>query len=115
MNAKDEILESTREYLIKLEIGTKTLIEKIRTNKIEGTDYKKVSDIMEGMDWCLRAFQLTKEYYSSDEVLEITFILQEILNCVECKDNVLLADLLEYELLPKIINWNEKLNMAMSV
>lgn len=115
MSAKDEILETAKEYLYKLEIGTKSLIEKMRSNKAYGNDYKTVCEIMEGVDWCLKAFQLTNEYYDAEETFDVAFVLEEIVACVECGDNVLLADLLEYELLPKIVNWNEKLGMAMLV
>lgn len=93
-----DILESTIEYINRLEIELPKRVEKFRQDKIESNDYVELEELIEGIQWIANVVKITEEYHSLI-LTEMNQILMEFLDGLEMKDTTLIADILEYELM----------------
>lgn len=117
-NTKQEILVSSREYIIKIIDSIKESVEKMRANQLLDA-YNIISDMTKGMDWLVEAIAKVKsELLEPIEVSEINKTLSELIESMQDGDYVLASDILEYELLEVLTKWetvleesyNEKCN-----
>lgn len=106
---QSEAILSLKDYLQKLGSGVNNCINFFREdNEIEGLKY--VSYIVEGLNWSIETILLTnKSNLHNIEIDGIDVLLQDMINAMENKDYVLLADLLEYEVAPLIQDWQNGL------
>ena len=107
-----EALESASDYLNRVINAIPDIIKAYRIGEIN----KASSDMIllsEGLQWLNEVFILTKDFHKVDNV-EIKEIYFEFVEAFENDDSVLLADLLEYELLPKILQWKDILNESLA-
>lgn len=100
-----EALSSASEYLTRITNAIPDIVKAYRTGELNKASNQMVL-LSEGLQWLNEVFNLTKELHKIDNV-EVKEIYLEFLEAFENDDNVLLADLLEYELLPKIHQWKD--------
>ncbi|CAH2211900.1 hypothetical protein [Tepidibacter aestuarii] len=100
-----EALNTAVEYMDNIFIG----IEQITNGYISGEEANANNTMLlliDGLDWINKVLVLTKEFHSinSNELNEVYY---EIFEAVENNDTVLISDLLDYEIKPKIQEWQE--------
>ena len=103
-----EALESASDYLARMINAIPDIIKAYRIGELN----KASSDMIllsEGLQWLNEVLNLTKDFHKIDNI-EVKEIYFEFIEALENDDSVLLADLLEYELLPKIQHWENLLN-----
>lgn len=106
---KLEVIVSIKEYLDRFIPGVEDTIKLLRMSD-DSKALENLDMIFEGIDWLTEAYMLTADV--SGELLDIrsfNAILKEIAETLENQDYILLADLLEYELVPKLKDWSLKL------
>lgn len=107
-----EALESANDYLTKMINAIPDIIKAYRVGELN----KASSDMIllsEGLQWLNEVFNLTKDFHNVNNI-EIKEVYFEFVEAFENDDSVLLADLLEYELLPKIQHWKDILNESLA-
>lgn len=97
-----EVLESTIEYINRLEIEIPKRIDKFRQNELKSNDYIELEELIEGIQWIANVVKITEEHHSL-AIAEINEILMEFLDGLEMKDTTLIADILEYELMDRFL------------
>ncbi|GAB2545152.1 hypothetical protein [Gracilibacillus alcaliphilus] len=103
----EETLLSTNHYITRAIPEIEELAEQFYNHPDEAA-WMKFDQLLQGLQWMIEMMQLVdqnnqyvsnwKEYISSTETLKQQ--LTELLEAVENKDMVLLADIIQYELLP---------------
>ena len=69
--------------------------------------------IIDGLRWLIEAIRLTEDVQEEAiDILEIKNILGEMLEAFENEDNILLADMFEYELLEILERWHNILGKS---
>ena len=114
----DQNVENADDYLIRLIPGIKKSIELFRTgNEQEANQF--FINIIDGMDWFSQVLDmiLAAKEISSDTVIggksiqdrqaSLVDFTQQMVDANKNKDWVLLADLLEYEILPYYKEWSD--------
>lgn len=108
----EELVESTAGYAGNLYNGLEQVVGNLRADRIrEGLT--SFSQAAEGLDWMLNSVALLNEAggkYGGFETEGMTNFLAEVLEAVENSDYVLLADLIEYEIMPIVDEWGKKLD-----
>ncbi|MBN1041188.1 hypothetical protein [Clostridium botulinum] len=104
MEKKIEFLKVTNEYIIQLEKNIEEIVK-----ILQGTEYKEgikaLNSVIEGINWVAIAVENTKELHKKEISLnKLNEKLNEIVQALENEDNILMADLFQYELLPIIEN-----------
>lgn len=108
-----ETLLSAYEYIPKLYEGIQTVISQYRESKIIEANEMIVA-ITEGLQWLTEAIDLTRDAQKEAiNIFEINDSIAEIIEALENEDTVLLADLLEYELLEKLEVWYDKIGASL--
>lgn len=102
MNDKIEALRTASEYIVNLEISISKAAE-----DLYGVEYEKgmamIAPIAEGLNWISLIIQNTTDVIKGEISLqELNEKLNEIVDAIGNEDNVLIADLFKYELLPII-------------
>lgn len=111
---KDIILETVstlKEYLPRLIAASKKLPESLQS----GNQLKAINELpeyFEGLQWVLSALVgLQKNgYFIEVSSSDLNSYLLEVEESIKSQDYVLMADLLEYEILPKLEEWYAQLN-----
>lgn len=93
-----EVLNSTIDYVNRLEIEIPKRIAKFRQNVVKSNDYVELEELIEGIQWIANVVKITEKHHSI-KITEINAILMEFLDGLEMKDTTLIADILEYELM----------------
>lgn len=109
MKEKLEAMQTSLEYLERINLTLSEELDSIRSGK----DMKAISDLMDGVLVLLRMFNLTRDYH--DVVYDeegIKGLTAELLEAVENLDIVLVTDIVEYEFMPKLSNWEKELREA---
>ncbi|AOR22918.1 hypothetical protein [Clostridium taeniosporum] len=112
MESKIEVLKTTSEYILQLEKDI------IKVSKVlQGTEYKEglklINPITEGISWVAIAVENTREIHKEKILLdELNKKLKEIIQALENDDNILVADLFEYEILPIIKHIKEIIDLS---
>ena len=107
-----EALNSASDYLTRMNNVIPDIIRAYRLGELN----KASSDMVlltEGLQWLNEVFNLTKNFHNVDNI-EVKEIYFEFIEAFENGDTVLLADLLEYELLPKIHHWKNSLDESLA-
>lgn len=96
---KRETLEMANEYMNNLFSGVKHSVELLYSgNESEG--FSLIPSICEGIQWITEVLALTKNENEDLDLVDILYEkLEEIIESFENKDYILVADLLNYELL----------------
>lgn len=100
-----EVLQEAERYLGNVEKATHTMIDKI---KVDDTDdiFHMLSLLSEGLDWLLAVFKMTEEIQVEKiDTSELTDTVATLVEGMENKDWMLLADCLEYSFLDQVIEW----------
>lgn len=112
---KRELLTTAYEYLERFEKGCTTIIELFR----QGDDTEALNmltDALEGISWLLDAFKLTADIIDTNtDIKEITTTLKEIEEALLDIDYIMIADLIEYEIITKAKNWKQQLKDILKV
>lgn len=105
MEKQIEVLRTAYEYLNKLTKGTLEAAEYFHSGQ-EYKGFQSVSLIADGILWLVEAIELTrlvqKEQITTEGILAK---INEINNAMLKKDIVLVADLLEFEVVPMLQMW----------
>ena len=103
-----ELYDSLKNYIINLESGINKIIEKIHTGN-ENEFLSMIVDAVDGIDWTIKAIYLTQNHHDIKEVDKLNNILQEAINGLENNDYIFVADIFEYEVLPEVELWKNKI------
>lgn len=121
-----ETVENVSSYLQKMIAAIEQTVEDFRTGE-EGEGSKKFLDAIDGLGWLLDMAASQQNYIKQNKIKEpenVLFIeqyeelLAKIVEAWELNDFVLIADLLEYELIPwfeEYKEWGSKLQKGLSV
>ncbi|MEF9951692.1 MAG: hypothetical protein RR840_04640 [Clostridium sp.] len=106
-NTQLEILESIKNYLPRLIFGTEEAVAKIHSGS-EGAFLNTIPDIIEGTQWSINAMVAINPFVNGEvNIDKINSIFLEMISAMESGDYILVADMLEYELIPIISSWND--------
>lgn len=107
MQLKIETLETANEYINKLEPPINDLIECYR----EGNGLQEIEimlDIIDGLRWVIDVMRHTQDILTSRiDIANIKEALQNIMGAMENQDDVLIADVFEYEVLEILQQYHE--------
>jgi predicted nucleic acid-binding Zn-ribbon protein len=95
MELKIETLQTAYEYIENLKSGIEDLVDRYR----EGNETSELFlDVIEGLRWIIEVMSLTKDIQVGEiDDNQLKEKVREMLQALENKDNNLLADLFEYE------------------
>ena len=101
MNELTEVVESYKEYMLKIAPGCIAIANMLRSDDIR-TALQLILQFSEGMGWLVQATDLLKEndVIVTLQVEQIHEFLNEINNGLQIQDYVLVADMFEYEIAP---------------
>lgn len=111
-NEVNETIETMIEYMQKILMQVPKIIDSYRNDDIEKGSAWMI-ELSEGLLWIEQAFYLTSEAHGL-EMKDFKFPYQELVDSFKNTDYILLADLLEYELIPSIYRLQESLNRYLS-
>ncbi|MEF9934208.1 hypothetical protein [Clostridium sp.] len=113
MNLKDrqiEVLHTVYDYIPNLINGIQDAISYVHDRR-ETEFYRLMPQIIEGIEWVINAVGLTEDIHKeSVEIEDINEVLNEIVEGLENGDSVLIADVLECEMLVRVIKWYESIS-----
>jgi hypothetical protein len=102
-----ETIEMAKPYISKMKNGIQEAIKLFEEGK-NSEAVEICSFIEEGSNWISEVARLTKDLQSKE--LEETLLdskIEELAEAYENEDYTLMSDLLQYEILPIITDWNE--------
>ncbi|WP_096202434.1 hypothetical protein [Bacillus sp. FJAT-45350] len=103
-----ETLESLREYNTKLISGIKGFSNKLENGQREEA-FSLLPQIVEGLDWVTKAIELTLDKQQFKINIEVfNEGLNEMAEAIENNDEILLTDILSYEIIPKLEEWQNE-------
>ena len=110
MNDKVEALITASEYIVNLKISISKAAE-----DLYGVEYEKgiamIEPISEGLNWLSSVIQNTRDLQKGEiSIEELNEKLNDIVVAIGNEDNVLVADLFNYELLTIIENIEKVIN-----
>ena len=105
MEEQIEVLRTAYEYLNKLKKGTLEAAEYFHSGQ-EYKGFQSVSLIADGTLWLVGAIELTRRVQKEEIKTEgIMAKINEINEAMQKNDMVLIADLLEFEIVPVFQQW----------
>lgn len=114
MEKQLEALKEASQYILKLYNGIEVTIDCVK-NKELGKAYNLVAQIAEGIQWLYDVFSLTQEVQIEKiDVNNLKHVCESIIEAIINKDNNLLVDLLEFEMIDGINYWNIQLDKNLS-
>lgn len=115
MEAKLEALATAHSYIQTLYDNIKEVIEDTRV-KSDRDNSEKLVQIFDGLEWVLEVIVLTQDIQLQKiNVDNIKNILHEIIDALQNADFLIIADLLEYEILEKLEEWYEQIGQTMDI
>lgn len=110
-----QIVQETKaslvEYLPKLATACQTIADRLQD--VQETWIGLFEAMLEGVQWVTEALtglqQVKAQEYDDLQVERILVVMKELLGALHNQDNVLLADLLQYELKPLLENYHANL------
>lgn len=115
MNKQIETLESAYDYIRRLCQGIEENIELYRSGR-ETEANEMFIQVVDGFTWVVDALALTRDAQADAiDFSNTKEICGEMIEALENKDTVLIADMLEYEVLPLLDNWHEAIGMILGV
>ena len=103
---KEEMFNEIKEYMKNINGIIQNIVDDIRENN----NISNLIDMLDGLAYCYRGLNLTKELHNID-INENDFKdkVEEILEATQNEDYNLIADIVEYEILENVENLNTKL------
>lgn len=115
MEEQIEILRTAYEYFDKLIIGTIEAVECFHRGQ-EYKGFQSVVLIADGTLWLIEAIELTRQVQKEEIHTEgIMDRINEINEAMQKKDTVLIADLLEFEVVPILQLWQLSIQKSISL
>ena len=112
MNNKIETLIMADEYVYNLKNGISVIVEKFE-NDDTNEGYKLIEVMCEGIEWLVKSIELTRDIHKVNISIDgIIDTLKEVLEAIENQDNILIADKLNYELLPVLEDIHKKIKLT---
>lgn len=109
---KMEVIQTLVEYTGRLINGINEAVGAFHEG-MEGKGMDLVVLIIDGLKWSMEAISLTLDVQVEPvDISEMVEPLNEMIEALENMDYVLIGDLLEYEILPKVEDWNQKLSLT---
>lgn len=109
LDTKKEILSTLKNYLTGFIPGVEDIINLFRIGK-EAEALSFMKDAIDGLQWIYDAVVLTQDIQVKKiEVSSIGPFFVEMVDALESMDYILLGDLLEYEIIPILKQWQEEL------
>jgi hypothetical protein len=111
-NAKaiNELVDTAASYAGNLFNGLERTVNSLREDKVR-TGLALFADAIEGIDWLTQSLSIVSTSgYDKFDIEPMKNYLSEMLEASENMDYVLLADLIEYEILPLIEDWGTRLD-----
>jgi len=104
---KKEMRDSLQEYMNRFIPGMQKIVLWFQQGE-EQKALEGMVDVVEGLAWICEAISLTQELYSTPINIEgiNEFLIQLNDGLVE-SDSILMADILEYEIIPIVEEWNK--------
>lgn len=109
---KMEVIHTLVEYTGRLINGVNEAVDSFHEG-MEGRGMDLVVQIIDGLKWTMEAISLTLDVQvETIDISEMVEPFNEMVEALENLDYVLIGDLLEYEILTKVEEWNQKLNVT---
>lgn len=102
-----ETMQSLINYLPKMVDASNEMATQFQMGN-EGKALSRMPNYVEGLQWIVDAISGIQKNGQLNEInlFSLKECFGEVTNCLEIKDYVLLSDLLEYEIAPKLEGWN---------
>jgi hypothetical protein len=109
MEEKIQALLTAHEYIEKVYIGVQQATESFRIgDDAEGNN--TLTQIIDGFKWIIEVLTLTRDVQANPIDIDcIGNILSEIIEALENGDSVLIADMLQYEVIPILEKWYDEI------
>lgn len=106
-----ETLDSLQEFLPKIADTCLLIADQLRKDK-ESEAFQYIKEFIEAVEWSTQAIVGIKNlgYYLNIDTQEFNTHLREVEEGLTINDQVLIADLFEYEFHPKIEDWINSLD-----
>ena len=99
-NEEMDVLQSADDYLYNLKNGILKLVELMQEEK-EQEAILLIPDISDGLDWIVKAVNLTKDVQKEHvEIDNINEHLETVIEALNNEDYILTGDIFNYEILP---------------
>lgn len=109
-----ELLDTTYEYLGRLIEGVESCVDFFQSSR-EDRGYSLIIEIIDGLTWTIDAIRLTASLHRQE--LNVDLLKErciELMNGLENQDSIVLADVLQYEILELLIQWKETIKDALN-
>ncbi|UGB30433.1 hypothetical protein [Metabacillus sp. B2-18] len=110
-----ETIQSLKEYLPRMINGCNEIVEYLQEGN-EGTALSQMPDFVEGLQWIFAAINGIQNngHLQEIELISLKDNFKEVVDSLEMRDYVLLADLLDYEIAPVLKQWQLTINKVES-
>ncbi|WP_427338108.1 hypothetical protein [Caloranaerobacter sp. DY30410] len=110
-----EVLKGLYIYLGRLIPGIAKTAELYQGGN-EGKANENMIDIIDGINWIIEGITVTSEIQKEKiNITDMNEHFDEMVQAFENSDYVLLSDLLEYEIVPILEKWKEKISVSIGV
>lgn len=107
MSEKLEVLQTAYDYIARLEPGIETCVENFQIGNLAKA-HEDLVLIIDGIDWLMQALTLTQDIHKDQIILDtVREALPELLEGIQNNDTILIADILQYEILEGVQSWKE--------
>lgn len=104
---KLDTLHSAYEYLQRLYSGLNTAVGYFRVGEIT-KGYELIQGAVAGLEWLTEVVTLTQDILvEAVDINSFKETIGEIIDAIENEDSILIADILEYELMEQLEKWND--------
>ncbi|MCX7748436.1 MAG: hypothetical protein N2645_16350 [Clostridia bacterium] len=111
-----EALESAYEYSEKVIDGIGGIVYNLHAGR-EDKALPVCIDLVDGIKWLGECFELTGPYQDAKGIKidysKLNEVTVQLVEALENKDYVLLGDLLEYEVVPVVQEWNDQIRQIL--
>lgn len=100
-----EILQTAIEYIEKLNKGIIQASSYYRNGQLT-QGYEYVGVITDGIEWLIQVVTLTQDVLTTEiEINHINELISDYVDAMQNEDTILMADLLEYEIVEEMQRW----------
>lgn len=105
MNKHLQLIENIKILISNLEDLIKETYEQFQSGReLEGME--NMPELIDGLQYCIENIVINKEILEYDiNIQEVNERLRELMNALENEDNVLIADILQYEIYIMVNEW----------
>ena len=109
----NELVESAASYAGNLYNGLEKIVNNLREDNVR-TGLSMFADATEGIDWLIQAASIiSNSDYDKFDIEPMKGHFAEMNESAENMDYVLLTDLIEYEMLPIVEDWGDRLDVIL--